>query len=208
MSSVRVLTMAEAKDSATLTARQRLALSKGSVDPSCALAMNDAELDVLFLRRYNVKTTQIRSARLTPLELKHRGLASAIGLRELGFDCLDLTDAAFCASAVSAFGVDAVKQAFLIDAGDAVAIAGSVAAFQLNVSVSKLVELCAGAPIQARAVLQQCEPRGGALAGVSANSLLDTGLRAATLCELGYFESSVREQTNATVEELRLLGFV
>ena len=48
----------------------------------------------------------------------------------------------------------------------------------------------------------------GALHGLSANSLLDTGLRATVLCELGYYLNNVRDQTGATAEELRLLGFV
>jgi hypothetical protein len=170
--------------------------------------MHDGEIDALFFRRMRVPTLQIRSSRLSPLELKQRGVQSAVGLRELGFDALDLTDAGFCASAVSAFGVEEVKRAFLLDSGDAVAVAGSVAAFQLNVPTFKLLELCAGSPTQARAVLQQSEPRGGALHGVSANSLLDTGLRATVLCELGYFLNNVRDQTEATPEELRLLGFV
>ena len=208
MSSVRALTQPEMHHSGALTIRQRLALTNGVVDVASALAMNDTEVDVLFLRRKRVPTTQIRSARLSPLDLKHRGVASAVGLRELGFDALDLTDAGFCASAVSAFGGEDVKRSFLLDSGDAVAVAGSVAAFQLTVPTSKLLELCAGAPSQARAVLQQCEPRGGALQGVSANTLLDTGLRAAVLCELGYFSNNVRDQTGATRGELSLLGFL
>lgn len=210
MSSVRSLTQPEMQPTGTgsLTTRQRLALTKGAVDAASALAMNDGEIDALFLHRKRIPTSQVRSSRLSPLELKQRGVQSAVGLRELGFDALDLTDAGFCASAVSAFGAEEVKRSFLLDSGDAVAVAGSVAAFQLNVPTSKLIELCAGAPTQARAVLQQCEPRGGALHGVSVNSLLDTGLRAAALCELGYFLNNVRDQTGARPEELRLLGFV
>lgn len=207
MSLVRALN-APMADTSALTTRQRLALTKNNTDAASALAMNDSEVDVIFLRRKRVPTTCIRSSKITPLELKSRGLETAVGLRELGFDALDLTDASFCASAVAAFGSDAVKTAFLLDAGDAVAVAGSVAMHQLGVSVVRLVELCAGAPTQARAVLQQLAPRGGALAGVSVNAILDTGLRAATLCELGYFLDGIREQTGASPNELRLLGFV
>lgn len=208
MSSVRALTAPMTTDSTALTTRQRLALTKNNTDPASALAMADSELDAIFLRRKRVPTAQLRAARVSPLELKQRGLESAVQLRELGYDALDLVDAAFCSSAVAAFGVEAVRTAFLLDAGDAVAVAGSVAMFQLSVSMVRLIELCAGAPAQAKAVLQQSEPRGGALQGVTANALLDTGLRAATLCDLGYYFPNVRDQTNATPEELRLLGFV
>lgn len=208
MSSVRALTAAMATDSTSLTTRQRLALTKNNTDPASALAMADGELDFLFLRRKRVPTAQLRAARVSPLDLKQRGLESAVQLRELGYDALDLIDAAFCSAAVAAFGAEAVRTAFLLDAGDAVAVAGSVAMFQLSVSMVRLIELCAGAPTQAKAVLQQSEPRGGALQGVSANALLDSGLRAATLCELGYYFNNVRDQTGATPEELRLLGFL
>ena len=192
----------------TLSARQRLALTKSAIDPASALAMSDSEIDALFLKRCRIPTSQIRASRITPLELKQRGIESSMGLRELGFDAIDLTEAGFCASAVSAFGADDVKRHFLLDAGDAVAVAGSVAVFQLGLTTGRLLELCAGAPTQAKAVLQQSEPRGGALQQTSPTTLLDTGLRANTLCELGYYANNVRDQTNATTEQLRLLGFV
>lgn len=208
MSSVRRMMTQSAASSELLSPRQRLALTKGLVEPSAALTMNDSEIDVLFFKHKRVPVAQLRAAGLTPLDLKARGLESAMGLRELGFDALDLTDAGFCAAAVSAFGSDSVRQSFLIDAGDAVALAGSTASFQLEIGCRKLLEVCAGAPTQAKAVLQQSEPRGGALQGVSAAVVLDTGLRASTLCELGYFLDSVREQASATPEQLRSLGFV
>ena len=87
-------------------------------------------------------------------------------------------------------------------------IAGSTAVFQLDVQVKRLLVLCAGASTQACAVLKQCEPRGGCLQGVDVVTLLDTGLRAVGLCDLGYFLENVKEQTGATKLELRQLGFV
>ena len=207
MSAVRTVAVMT-NDSSTLSTRQRLALTRGNADAASALAMADSEIDALYLIRKRVATSDLRAARLTPLDLKQRGLETAVGLRELGFDSLDLVDSSFCASAVSAFGAESVRSAFLLDAGDAVAVAGSVAIFQLGITMVRLVELCAGAPEQAKAVLQQSEPRGGALQGVTANALLDTGLRAATLCELGYYLQNVQAQTKATQNELRQLGFV
>jgi hypothetical protein len=188
--------------------RQRLSLTKGVVDPASALSMNDSEIDVLFLKRKRVPTNNIRVSKLLPVDLKERGLTSALGLRELGFDCLDLLDASFCSSAVSCFGTADIKRSFLLDASDAVVVAGTTAVYQLDASMKKLLGLCAGAPAQAKAVLQQSEPRGGALQGVPACVLLDTGLRAVTLCELGYFLDAIREQTEASPNELRQLGFL
>jgi hypothetical protein len=72
--------------------------------------------------------------------------------------------------------------------------------------MKRLVEACAGAPDAAAAVLQQ-SPRGVALAGVSAGALLDSGLRAKTLMDLGYTPDAIREQTGAGPIELQKLGF-
>mgnify|MGYP006088214755 CR=1 FL=1 len=204
MSAVRSLVNSEMS---TLTMRQRLALTNGVLDPSSAISMTDSEIDVLFMLRKRIPTHNIRVSKLSPFELQERGLKSAMGLRELGFDCIDLIDPSFCASAVSAFGTEDIKRSFLLDASDAVFVSGSTAPFQLGIHVRRLLELCAGAPTQAKAVLKQAEPKGGALQDVPVSVILDTGLRATTLCELGYFLDNLREQTNATNTELRSLGF-
>ena len=194
--------------SSFITTRQRLALTKGILSPGDALALNDAEIDALFLLTNRVPVNQLRCSKLTPIDLKNRGLESAIQLRELGFDSLDLTNSAFCSASISAFGVESVVQAFLLNGSDAVAVAGSTAVLQLGITTTKLLELCAGSPENATAVLQQLVPRGGALNGVSANVLLDTGLRAKTLCELGYFLTNLRSQISASNAEIQLLGFI
>ena len=194
--------------SSFITTRQRLALTKGILSPGDALALNDAEIDALFLLTNRIPVNQLRCSKLTPIDLKNRGLESAIQLRELGFDSLDLTNSAFCSASISAFGVESVVQAFLLNGCDSVAVAGSTAVLQLGITTSKLLELCAGSPENATAVLQQLVPRGGALNGVSANVLLDTGLRAKTLCELGYFLTNLRSQVCASNTEIQLLGFI
>lgn len=190
-----------------LSARQRFALLTNVVPASDVLSLPETELDVVFLLSRNVPPTNLRAAKVTALDLKARGATHATALRELKYDALDLTDASFCASAVSAFGVDAVRKAFLLQPGDAVALAGSVATFQLDLSVRRLLEACAGCPEAARAVLQQSEPRGAALHGVSASILLDCGLRSDALVATGYFVDRVRDQTGATNSELQKLGF-
>lgn len=189
-----------------LTVRQRFALTRGVVDPGSVVGMADSEFDVVFMRSKNVPIANVRAAGMTATDLKMRGCPSAMALRELGYDALDLCDAGFTSSCVAAFGADDVKRVFLVDAGDAVALAGSTATMQLEIPTSRLVETCAGASDAARAVLQQL-PRGVALSGVSPGCLLDCGLRAGVLMDLGYFRETVAEQTGAGSVELKKLGF-
>ena len=175
--------------------------------PTQVLKLPETELDVVFLLARRVPIANLRASKISALDLKARGAVHATTLRELGFDALDLSDASFCAASVSAYGVDAVRRAFLLTPGDAVALAGSTAVFQLDLSVRRLLEACAGAPDAARAVLQQSEPRGGALNGVSAGILLDCGISATALAKLSYFMDRVRDQTGASEAELAKLGF-
>ena len=191
----------------TLCARQRLALFRDAIAPEKALEILESEINIDLIKQHGVAAPNIRSAKLTVLDLKSIGVSSALGLRELEFDSLDLCNPAFCSSAIAAFGAKDITRSFLIDAGDAVALAGSVAIHSLQLTTQKLLESCAGCPEQAKAVLQQTHPHGGALSGVSPVVLLDTGLRAATLCELGYFMNNIITQTQASHEQTRKLGF-
>ena len=191
----------------TLTTRQRFSLCHNVLNASEASLVADSDLDAVFLHTKRVPACNVRAAKLTALDLKTRGVSSAMHLREIGMDALDLTDAAFCSSCVSAFGAESTRMAFLLEPGDAVALAGSVAVFQLGVTASHLLAACAGVPTAARAVLQQLEPRGGALQGVACMLLLDAGLRAPALLELGYHKNSIISQTGADGVTLTKLGF-
>ena len=148
----------------------------------------------------------IKASRMTVSELKESGCASAHDVKCLGFDALHLTDPAFCHSMVGAFGAEAVCQAFLSTPGDAVAVAG-VTAPSLNLSVEDLLCMCVGAPEEAKAVVQQSEPKRGALVGVSISTLLDCGLRAPTLSDIGYLANDVSSQMGATISQIKKLGF-
>jgi hypothetical protein len=189
-----------------LTQRQRIALFRGVLNARESLQIPDDEITFAMFIQKGITASNLRVAGLDCRRLKEMGV-EVHGLRELGYDALDLTDAAFCSSAVAAFGVDAIVAAFLIESGDAVAIAGSLATFHLKLGVSRLLEACAGSPEQAKAVLQQSEPRGGALSGVAAEIVLDSGLRSSALLNLGYNAVSLREQLNATTNQLEALGF-
>ena len=100
-------------------------------------------------------------------------------LARLGIDALHLDDAAFAREACALYGAPALVDTFCTTIDDAIALAGSEAIDILGVSVEKLLQLCAGSPKAAAAVLAAEEARG--LAGVRAETLLDTGLRAKTL---------------------------
>ena len=105
-----------------LCARQKLALfAKTGYSDERALEIG-IDIDMDFMKEHGVTAVNVRSAKLTCLDLKALGLASALGLRELGFDALDLNNPSFCASAVAAFGAQDVTRTFLLDAGDATAL--------------------------------------------------------------------------------------
>jgi hypothetical protein len=205
---VRRVAMSNSVSEMPLAARRKFALLCHVVPPHEIEPLPDSEIDAVFLRAKRVPVSNLRASRLTAVELKARGVDSAVGLRELGFDALDLTNPAFCASCVSAFGSEAVKEAFLLEPGDAVAISGSCASIQLSVDVGRLLRICVGAPAAARSVLQQhAEPRGLALLGVPVEVILDTGLRAPALAGLGYNADRVQQQTKCGVAALEKLGF-
>lgn len=205
MAALRVISTMPSSD--TLSTRQRVALLRNVLDIDQALSISDSEINfALFLRR-KIPIQNFRASAITPIELQSRGVESALQLRQLGFDALDLLDPGFCSATVAAYGSEPVRSAFLIEACDAVAVAGSFAVDQLDCGVEFLLRLCAGAPQQARAVIEQTKPRGGALHGVSVNAVLDTGLRATALCELGYSSDSLANQLGCTERELGFLGF-
>jgi hypothetical protein len=95
---------------------------------------------------------------------------------------------------------------FLCTPSDAVAIAGSEAVTTLGISVEQLLSVCAGAPTEALSVLQQvtCEVP---LRGIPVSVLLDSGLRAAQLKQLGYGLAAMRELSGVGGNDLSKLGF-
>ena len=191
-----------------LTARQRVTLvTNTSTSHEAAMAMDDAELDFSFFVTTGVSARNLRAAKLTPRMLEQRGAKTARHLRQLGYDALDLSDGQFCSNCVAIYGATDLLSEFLITPADAVSLAGSPATRQLGLDVGTLLVVCAGAPEEARSVLEQTLPRGGALVGVAPSTLLDTGLRGGALTRLGYTPSAVCAQTMASASDLELLGF-
>lgn len=182
-----------------LSPKQRLALVYGTtISTSTVLNMDDSEITYKFLVDNCVPPHNLAAAGVTPLVLKARGAADAACLLPLGYDALHLCDASFCDGMVAAFGAASVVAAFLQTPLDAVSLAGSCAVERLGLSQQRLLETCAGASIEAYAVLR-ADPRAD---GIRAATVLDTGLRARQLQELGWTPDSELLGTQAEIEKL------
>lgn len=191
-----------------LTTRQRATIVAGTaLSLERIMALDDGDINFSFFQQNSIKAANLVVASISPASLKHRGVATPHNLRELDYDAIHLLDSTFCSSCIAAYGATELTKSFLVNSSDAVTLAGSAAMHQLGVDVGTLLAICAGSPVQAHAVLEQSAPRGGALNGVAPLTLLDTGLRAQKLRDLGYTPRLIQEQTRATSAQLSKLGF-
>ena len=192
----------------TLDVKQRLTLFHGTgLSAEQALVTKEEDLTFEFFLQHGVKALNIQTAGIRPLQLKTRhGVANATQMRRLGFDALHLVDPVTCSEAAAAYGAADVISAFLTAPQDAVALSGSEAPATLNLTVEKLLEACAGASAEAVTVLQQATKE-HPLRGVQAKTLLDTGVRASQLKQLGYGLAAARELSGIGASELSKLGF-
>ena len=193
---------------AELTRRQRLGLLVGtSLSADEVLKKQDSDFDFSFFLAHGIRAPLLKALKISPTQLKSRGVKTARDLHSLEYNALDLVDGAFCASCVSAFGAEEVLTEFLVTPNDAVTLAGTSAMVQLGLDVPTLLVLCAGQPTLAAEALGRCAPRGARLTGVAPTTLLDTGLRSQQLHALGYGPEAVAAQTRATAIDLEKLGF-
>ena len=191
-----------------LSVRQKLTIFHGSsLSAEVVLGTADDAINFDLLLKNSVTALNLTTAGVRPLELKRRGVTAAAQLRRLGYDALHLVDPVTCNEASAAFGAVDVVQNFLCTPSDAVALAGSEAVATLGISVEQMLAACAGAPTEALSVLQQATME-APLQGVQATTLLDTGLRAAQLKQLGFGLPSMRQLSGVTGAELTKLGFV
>lgn len=191
----------------TLTVRQKLTLFHGSgLSAEKALSTPEEEINFDLMIANGVKALNIATAGIRPLVLKAHGVEQAAQLRRLGFDALHLVDPVWCEQATAAYGAADVISAFLQTSSDAVALAGSDAMTTLNLSVEQLLTACAGAPTEAVSVLRQVKTA-TPLKGLDATVLLDTGLRALQLKQLGYGLAAARDMAGLDRAELAKLGF-
>lgn len=200
-----------AEDSATnerLSTRQKLALVVGtSLKAEAVCDMADEAIDYEFLRTNGVTAAVLKAARFSVAQLKQRGVDSPGKLAALGFSTLHLLDPVFCTECVDTYGADGILTQFFVSANDAVILAGSEAVTTLGLDVGLLLLLCAGQTRAAKDVLSQCNPKSEALRGVPPLTLIETGLNATQLSQLGFTAAAVREQTRASPDQLRSLGF-
>lgn len=136
--------------------------------------------------------------------LQRVGASRAGDLKRLGFSAVHLNDEAWCTQMIAAYGADDVREAYLCDASDAVAICDSPAQVALGVSAQELIELCAGAPQQAVSILQHLPVH--ERSSVSIKALLDAGVRQPALSDLGLGFAALAKR-HATRQQLELLGF-
>lgn len=194
----------KATTSSRLEVSQRLALiQQTDCSPTICLSLPDESIDFSFFRRYNIPPQNFAAAKLGPTELKMRGVSDPAGLEMLGFDALHLANPRFCEACIGAYGAASVLQVFLTKPADSVAIAGMPAAVLLNVSTERMLNECAGAAVEAAAVLKEQQ----SLQDVQATTLLDTGIRAKQLVAMGYSAENVRLATGATPAQLQKMGF-
>jgi len=213
MTSFRPVSMTPFSAETALSSKQKLAImhksGAGSIDLNTTIAMSDDNFTLDYLKEHS-SAVCLSAAGLGPLKLHaNHGLTSAMDMREIGFDSIDLTrDAKFVGESIRLFGAQEVVSAFLTSPGDAVVLAGSSAATQLGISTTALLMQCPGAAVEAKNVLQQLRPRETCLQDVPFSVIADTGLRALALVELGLTAENVKDQLGVTRDQLRLIGFV
>lgn len=188
-----------------LSTKQRVALVlETGLTAEQLVQMPDAEIDHELLLREQVSPTLLRAAKITPLQLKHRGTRTAQQLADLGFVPLHLLDPDWCRDAVAAYGASDLLDTFLQGPNDAVILAGSHAVEQLGINLGVLLLVCADQPSAAREVLAQCRT----LKRVPAQTLIETRLGAKDLESLGFRREQVQRDTMATALDMGKLGFV
>lgn len=191
-----------------LDVRQKLTLFHNTgVNAEQALTMSDSEITFEMMVSHGVKALNIVTAGIRPLRLKQLGVQTPSQLRRLGFDALHLVDRAFCEEANAAYGASSVVAAFLSSPSDAVAFAGSDAVHTLNITVGQMLEACAGAPTEALSVLQQ-QAMERPLREVNATTLLDTGLRATQLKQVGITLTTLNDMPGFEPNVAVKLGFM
>tara|TARA_Y100000817_G_scaffold113333_1_gene88787 strand:- start:1464 stop:2081 length:618 start_codon:yes stop_codon:yes gene_type:complete len=194
--------------SAELDVKQRMALFQNTtLSNEQALSMPDEEIKFDLLVRHGVRPVNVLTANVRLPDLRRRGVEDVKQLRRLGYDALHLVDPVLCTDANAVYGAKAVIETFLVTPQDAVALAGSDAVATLGLSVEQLLAVCAGAPIEAHAVLEQCAGAANPLEGVRASTLLDTGLRATQLKSLGYPLAACNALVDVDGHKLMKLGF-
>ena len=192
------------KTGGRLDVTQRLALIQFTeCNPGVCLSLPDENIDFEFFRRYKIPPCNLVAAKLGPAELKARGVSDPALMQVLGYDALHLANQSFCEACISSYGAASILDTFLRKPADAVALAGMPAAHMLNVTTEQMLRECAGASVEAAAVLKEQ----ASLETVQATTLLDTGIRAKQLQTMGFTADRVRTSTGASALQMQKMGF-
>ena len=190
-----------------LDLKQRMTLFSGTgVTAETVVSKPMAELTFDYFISNGVRALNISTTGIRPLALRSFGVDTATQLKQLGFDSLHLVDPVFAEETCAAYGADDVVKTFLCTEHDAVTLAGSEAIGLLGICTQQLLELCAGFPTEANAVLQQTASK-SPLEGVSGTTLLDTGLRAAQFNALGIDAAHVKSLQFNRLSDFAKFGF-
>jgi hypothetical protein len=188
-----------------LDERTRLVLFHGSpLSVASALAVDFRNVGMLRMREMGIKADNLRAASIGPVLLREAGVSTASELRALGFDALDLRDVSFASQAIACYGTADTVEAFVCGAADAVNVAGSSGCDLLCITPEHLLKCVAGEPSAARSVIS--ELRSNALAEVSFDTLLSTGIQTDQLAAVGYNLNSIVTLFSPTTEQLRMMG--
>ena len=186
---------------------QRLALACGTrLTAERAVSLSESELTFSFLVDQGVKPANFGAAQIGPLQMKRIGAETAGDLSKAGFVSLHLCDEKWASEAVSAYGAEDLRETFFQGPADSVALAGTRAADLLELGVNQLMEQVAGLPTEAFETLKQIQGR-KRTEGLSAITLLDSGLRASQLRMLSIGPTQIRSMKDGTPEAVKKLGF-
>lgn len=189
--------------------RRLCLLSTTAYTPVAALALDETQLTREALTTAGVTWDSVMASGIEIRTLYERhGFDTVASLVRIGLDAIELSDASLVRSLVAVYGLDAVRQTLVSTPSDAVAVAGTDGCLELGLGLRELVALCAGAPVQAAAVIGASGPPRDVAALLDAPLLLDTGLRGTALIELGLNTIELVEQMQDTPspQQLRQLG--
>ena len=175
--------------------------------PQQICQLPDEHVNFTTMKQAGVFFVNLQASGISAAELTRRGFDSARCYRELGMDALDLTDGFWARNLVAELGAEALRAEFARTPEEAAILAGSEGAEAIGFTLDAALELCAGQPDAAAAVLRAQPEPAAALGSTSLERLLSTGLRAIALGELGLGIEQLRAIWDLDPSHLRALGF-
>ena len=192
----------------TLDTRARVALFYDAQVPHEEIQqLGDSEICYDMLMRRGIPMRNVLLAGLDCVALRCMGCETVEQLRAIkGMDALVLVgNVEFAASAFTVWDAFDLRDAFLRNGEDAVALAGSSVAERMALGSYGLLAVCAEDADSATAVLQQLDSY--ALQGLPCQALVKTGISAEQLKRTGYSLNHVLDGCSPATSELVALGF-